>query len=614
MHRLFAVVLVATACIFGAVVALVIVMQTETGDRMLRLLRIESARQDAAVQDVILIPGTVELPAEVEPALREALGRRATAVRAYYAVTAFECDAGTCFASVAGFDDLPDPDAWTLHQAAEISLVVLVRQPDGSYVAAREDEAQVDMLLSSSQSADAQRLGVERRLRASDVATATLRYDFPWAQGTSMLYGSLGVHRGGFITGWKAVDLLSDGNGDANHAPNEIVAAVDGTISYVCNDGVNLAVRIGNLMYVHLLPNEGRLRVGEAFQRGERLGRLKPGSFSARCGYASQQPQNFHLHLAFPDAPSFTMGGWTLNMDDGVWRRGDAAWRPGRWLRNDGDPDVPTPTPGPTRTPTVTRTPGPTRTPTVTRTPGPTRTPAATPTPTPCPSAAVGDADCDGEVDGVDYSYWLSGREEADFNRDGFVNETDFVVWREHRNTVTTNLLARGDAAPVEARLVLTEVGAVRGISGTRSFDLAIELTFASAPSSESATRTLHYARVELAVPTDTLRMPAGAVLNAAPSGLGRLIDASDAAEIDGSGFLRLELGAQSVVAAPQTMRTITLALGRFETVRELRESVTLMLYGAQFVTSDAVAVPISFTTLEILPDRRLNLPMVMER
>lgn len=609
-HRLFAVVLIASVCVFGAAVFMA---QTETGDRMLRSL--------SAPPQVTLIPGTAAVPAEAEPALRAALARDAAVVRAYYAVTAFDCDSGTCFASVAGFDELEKPDAWTLNQAVEITLVVLVQRADGGYEAAREDEARADGLLSESQAPGARKLSVERRLRAAQATTETVRYDFPWPLGTSMYYGTLGVHRGGFINGWKAVDLLSDGDVGAGHSPNEVIAAADGVITYVCNDGVNVAVRIGGLMYVHLLPNESRLRVGETFRRGEVLGSLKSGSFSARCGYASQQSRSFHLHLAFPDAPYFTMGGWTLDMSDGVWRRGDATWRPGRWLRNDGDPNVPPPTPGPTRTPTITRTPRPTRTATATPTrtiaasatltpvPTHTATAAATPTATPCPSGSNGDADCDGVVDGVDYSYWLSARSGADFNRDGAVDEQDFVIWLRNRTAVTTDLAAREEPALLEARLVLTEAAALRDAVGVREVDLAIEVSFAPA----SPTRTLHYARVELAIPTDTLRMPVGGALNSTQSGLGRVIDATNAEQIDAAGFLRIELGAESEASAPSTGQTITLALGRFRIARELREPAVLMLYGAQFVTGDAEVIPIRFTTLEIWPERRVNLPIVVD-
>ena len=604
MHIAFAVVLVVSITVLGVVL---LATQTTTGERLLRSLRVEPSR-------IVLIPGTVELPAAVEPALRDALARD-SAAHPYYALTAFDCDGSVCFASLASFDALPDLNTWTLDQAAGVSLVVLNRRADGGYDAAREDEVQADALLAESQSPAAVRLRADRRLRASDVSTATVSYDFPWTPGSAVMYGSLGVHRGGFIAGWRAVDFLSDGNTSLGHAPNELRTAAEGVISYVCNDGVNVAVRIGNLMYVHLLPSENRLRVGESFARGERLGALKPGSYSARCGYASQQPQNFHVHLAFPDAATLTMGGWTLSTADGVWRRGDSTWHTSRWLRNDVENGpLPTSTPA---TPVATHTPSPTHTPRATRTPTAVSTATVASTATPCPSAARGDADCDGQVDGVDYSLWLSSpclsgcvRAPANFNSDGAVDEADFQIWLQNRTTVLSRQLWRGADAPVQARLVVTNVSAARTATGLRSFDLAVEVVFEPM----TISHTLHYARVELAIPTDTLRMPAGAVLDIGASGLGRVIEATNAEQIAASGFLRVELGAQSVALAPQTTQTLTLAIGRFEFVRDLREPLGLMLYGAQFVTDDGASLPVTYASIEIAPDRRTNLPMVMER
>jgi len=209
----------------------------------------------------------------------------------------------------------------------------------------------------------------------------------------------------------------------------------------------------------------------------------------------------------------------------------------------------------------------------------------------------------------VDYSLWLSGDRRADFDRSGALDEADFAVWRRNRTTVTANLAQRDDAPDVQAQLVLTEAATSFAANGARVYDLAVQLTFAPT----SPTRTLHYARVELAIPTDTLRMPAGASVVPVAPGLTRVIDASDAAQVDATGFVRLELGAQNVSSAPVITQTITLALGRFETVRPLREVAALMLYGAQFVTGDAYSAPIIFTTLEIQPDRRLNFPVMQD-
>lgn len=68
-------------------------------------------------------------------------------------------------------------------------------------------------------------------------------------------------------------------------------------------------------------------------------------------------------------------------------------------------------------------------------------------TPTPnstCPTKTKGDANCDGSIDGLDYSLWLnsqchpSGDQQcsylkADFNNDGNVDDSDYIIWENNR-------------------------------------------------------------------------------------------------------------------------------------------------------------------------------------
>jgi hypothetical protein len=64
----------------------------------------------------------------------------------------------------------------------------------------------------------------------------------------------------------------------------------------------------------------------------------------------------------------------------------------------------------------------------------PTATPVSTPSPTP---GKVGDADGNGKVDGIDYTYWLNnygtkttnGVTAGDFNLNGTVDGLDYVLW-----------------------------------------------------------------------------------------------------------------------------------------------------------------------------------------
>ena len=103
----------------------------------------------------------------------------------------------------------------------------------------------------------------------------------------------------------------------------------------------------------------------------------------------------------------------------------------------------PTPTATRTPTPSPTRTPTPTPIPTATRTPGPSPIVKATPIPTatgkPIPTSQLrsGDANCDGQIDLVDFAIWRQFYRrtpqgcprDADFNKDGRVNLIDFALW-----------------------------------------------------------------------------------------------------------------------------------------------------------------------------------------
>ena len=82
--------------------------------------------------------------------------------------------------------------------------------------------------------------------------------------------------------------------------------------------------------------------------------------------------------------------------------------------------------------------------------PTPTPTPFAPPPITPpvgCPQKGYGDADCNGCVDGIDYSIWLNSQchpgqtqscadTRADFNLDGKVDDDDYKLWFDGRNIV----------------------------------------------------------------------------------------------------------------------------------------------------------------------------------
>jgi hypothetical protein len=254
------------------------------------------------------------------------------------AVTAVSQSGGWVFASVAGFDQLATGQTWRLEDATWVGLVLITQLADGTWQAAVQGTPDYETFLAavpgSSLSAGAKiDLSPTRHLLAPAVT-----YRFPWTTGTKMEYGILGIHPGDYawlLGDYKAVDLLSDGDTSQGHSPNLLLAAASGTIDYVCDDGVNVAIRIGTLLYLHLLPNPNLLAVGHSFNQGDAFGPLKTGSFSSSCGHADQGPNWFHVHWAFPNTGSFQAGGWTLLFSDQMWHRGTDTVTVTQWLRSE---------------------------------------------------------------------------------------------------------------------------------------------------------------------------------------------------------------------------------------------------------------------------------------
>jgi hypothetical protein len=278
---------------------------------------------------VKMLPGTVSLKSDEEAAvvraIAEAAATGAATVADYYSVSAVRDEGDWLFVSTVGLKGVTPGDKWSLmDNGSWFGLTLVHRDETGSWVAAVEGTPEYSRLLAAvpTKILDAQAKESLDPLHKSDVPTTD--YPFPWQTGTSMQYGQNAIHAGGFYAGWKAVDLLSDGNTSAGHAPNQLLASLAGTISYVCNDGTSVAVRIGDLLYVHLL-NNGNLYSGRYFGQSIPIGSLRTGSFNAACGYATQQPNWFHVHWAFPDTGTFTAGGWSIRTYDAypqAWTRG----------------------------------------------------------------------------------------------------------------------------------------------------------------------------------------------------------------------------------------------------------------------------------------------------
>ena len=304
---------------------------------------VESAARTAyasppAPGEIIIVPGTTTLSPVLERAVRSAFRKAATTLtlHPYYSVTGSHLNRGWYFISMVGFDAPPDSrQSFSLEDGqAWMGLVLATRNANGTWASAVEGTSGFSALLDKvparvlSASAKMNMDPSRRRNALPDI------YRFPWQDGTSMMYGMKAVHNGGFATvvgQYKAIDVLSDGDVSAGHAPNSLLAAAPGTINYVCDDGTSVAVRIGDLLYVHLMRNP-KLAVGNSFAIGEEIGHLRTGWFNSVCGYANQAPNWFHIHWAFPAGATFQAGGWTLDLRDQLWHRGNETRGLYEWL------------------------------------------------------------------------------------------------------------------------------------------------------------------------------------------------------------------------------------------------------------------------------------------
>lgn len=126
---------------------------------------------------------------------------------------------------------------------------------------------------------------------------------FPWYPGKVVSYGVLGVHDFGYeynLPGWKAVDFVSSPiiSGTLS-APNMWYASQRGIIAMLCNDGTQVAFRINNFAYLHLVPNYKHTTF-YVVEQGEELGAAVQGTYNTQCGYADQTSETYHLHMGFP--------------------------------------------------------------------------------------------------------------------------------------------------------------------------------------------------------------------------------------------------------------------------------------------------------------------------
>lgn len=257
---------------------------------------------------------TVTVPLVVEQAVGTALLENQVPGASYYAITDVSMRGLVYMVSIAAIGQC-EPQSWNLDCAVRLFTAAY----DGE-TAALEGTPEYDFMTSSFMrdyhqiNPSAQTHGTEGGEDGDYPNLPVL----PFRPGTKVLIGPRGVHDAGYsLTGWKAVDLVSGTDMGGNAAPNEVYASVDSEITYVCRDDHSVAVRAGNFLYAHLMDN-ANLTVGYDLKRGVKFASMVIGSFSDTCGWASQQPNHWHLHFAVPGTNATEFSGWLFKPFEGM--------------------------------------------------------------------------------------------------------------------------------------------------------------------------------------------------------------------------------------------------------------------------------------------------------
>jgi hypothetical protein len=243
----------------------------------------------------------------------------------YYIVTYFKNKGSVTLVSLAGVNLATPESPWSLEDGGAVWL--------GS-ISVDNTTGQVSPFL------EPQAHGAAHLAAPSLAAGGGSYVSFPFAAGTAAQYGPKGVHGSGDYgtSGMVAVDLVGGDNMGASSMPPAVYASDAGTVDYVCDDGVNVAVRTHNsstgdyFLYAHML-NNSNLETGHDFGQGEFIGALKYGTFGTPgtgCGYADQGATQYHVHWMFvPASGKFQAEGCVLTISTQVWQCGDTTVRTG---------------------------------------------------------------------------------------------------------------------------------------------------------------------------------------------------------------------------------------------------------------------------------------------
>lgn len=246
-----------------------------------------------------------------------------------YVVTYVQGAGDNTFVSLAAFDG--EPETWGLEDGGAVWIGTVIVHEDGSVTP-----------YSATPAASVPHLAIP------DLGDGGGSYvAFPWQKGKQMQYGPRAIHGLGDYgtSGMYAVDLVSGDDLGSGAAPPFAYASDTGTVDYVCDDDVSVAIRTYNsstddyFVYAHLLNNSG-LAVDHTFSRGAPIGKIKYGSFGESgegCGWAQQSESHYHIHWMFtPASGSFRAENCILSFSTKKWTCGTKTVGTGQWLTGGG--------------------------------------------------------------------------------------------------------------------------------------------------------------------------------------------------------------------------------------------------------------------------------------
>lgn len=246
-----------------------------------------------------------------------------------YAVMAYDFNENGEFVSLAGLaPDTQPPYYWRLEDGNVIWIGTLTRI-DGA----------IQLYQPGAIAMNAKTPGLGKTLEAGPGGGVDIY--LPWQAGKKMMFGSRAVHGGGFsVSNSIGLDWVGGDDFGADAASATVYASASGEVTAVCTDGTSAAYLVeggGNQIAYFHLEIDNLIGMGDTVARGQPIGSLVYGNFDDTCGWASQQPDHYHLHwVVVPANNRFRAEGWTLDTTTARWTRGNETIRTGQWVTGGG--------------------------------------------------------------------------------------------------------------------------------------------------------------------------------------------------------------------------------------------------------------------------------------